>query len=79
MGAVDRPLRLLVEKWFGESQDVGIRVFQFKREGLKERSHICTEASSADGLVRIVFFLHDDGIWRVFPPLPIRPSMSIST
>ena len=63
-----RPLRLLIEKWFGSSASIPCRVTEFGRTRSNRRRYVCVEAKRATGSLAIFFFRHDDGSWHVFPP-----------
>lgn len=78
MVTVHRSLRLLVEKWFGSTPAMPVRVTQFGRMPSNRRRYVCVEVSRPAGALAIYFFLHDDGTWRVFPPEIERPAMGVS-
>jgi len=63
-----RPLRRLVEKWFGPTTGIPCRVIEFSRTRSNQRRYVCVEAECPTGSLAIFFFRHDDGSWHVFPP-----------
>jgi hypothetical protein len=65
-------LRSVVEKWFATAP---IRVTRFKWSGMGHSRSVRVEARSSSKALSIVFFKHEDGAWRVFPPDGRRPAM----
>jgi hypothetical protein len=65
-------LRSVVEKWFAAAP---IRVTRFKCSGMGHSRSVRVEARSSSKALSIIFFKHDDGAWRVFPPDGRRPAM----
>lgn len=63
-----RPLRRLVEKWFGPTIGIPCRVIEFGRTRSNQKRYVCVEADRPSGSLAIFFFRHDDGSWHVFPP-----------
>jgi hypothetical protein len=78
MGTVHGSLRLLVEKWFGSTPTMPVRVTRFGRLPSTRRRYVCVEIFRPTGTLAIYFFLHDDGTWWVFPPEIKRPAMGVS-
>jgi hypothetical protein len=66
-------LREVVERWLAPSHAVPFRVRPL-RHAARGR-YVRVEARAPSGDIAICFFRHDDGAWRVFPPLPHRPAM----
>jgi hypothetical protein len=77
MGTMNRSLRLLVEKWLGPTPVMPARVTRFGRMRSSQRRYVCVEVLRPAGALTIYFFLHDDGMWCVFPPAVERPVMSV--
>ncbi|WP_083925620.1 hypothetical protein [Trinickia symbiotica] len=62
-------LRSLVDKWLAPTPARPGRVTRFGRTANGAR-YVCIEVVRFDGPMTIVFFYHDKGAWRVFPPSP---------
>ncbi|MGF6875100.1 hypothetical protein [Paraburkholderia sp. MM5477-R1] len=77
MSTIKSSLRLLVEKWLGPTAAMSARVTRFGRMRSNQRRYVCVEALRPAGTLAIYFFLHDDGVWCVFPPAVERPAMSV--
>jgi len=67
-------LRSVVEKWFAAAP---VRVTRFKWSGMGDSRSVRVEARSSSKAFSIVFFKHEDGAWRVFPPDRRRPAMRL--
>jgi len=65
-------LRSAVEKWFAAAP---VRVTRFKWSGIGHSRSVRVEARASSKAFSIVFFKHEDGAWRVFPPDGRRPAM----
>ncbi|MFX1674818.1 hypothetical protein PWR63_21605 [Paraburkholderia sp. A2WS-5] len=61
-------LRAQVEKWLGPISTSRARVTQFSRSRYKTWRYVRVESVCTSSVYEIVFFRHDDGAWRVFPP-----------
>jgi hypothetical protein len=71
---VDRvSLREVVERWLMPNHAVPFRVRPL-RNAVRGRC-VRVDARAPCGDIVICFFQHDDGAWRVFPPLPRRLMM----
>lgn len=77
MSTMNRSLRLLVEEWLGTTPAAAVRVKKFGRMSSNQQRFVCIEALRPAGKLAIYFFLHDDGVWCVFPRAVNRPAMSI--
>ena len=75
MDSGEKCLRTLVDKWFGPSAVVTIRVMEFSRTRTDRRRYVRIGAVCAHKDVTIVFFRHDDGSWNVFPAKTNSPVM----
>jgi hypothetical protein len=53
------------------------RVTMFGRLRSNQQRYVCVEALRPAGAMAIYFFLHNDGVWRVFPPAVERPAMNV--
>jgi hypothetical protein len=73
METVRMSLREVVERWLVPGHAVPFRV-RALRNAARGRC-VRVEARAPCGDIAICFFRHDDGAWRVFPPLPHRPTM----
>jgi len=78
MDMAEKSLRLVIEKWLAPTPGMAVRVTRFSRIRSTRRRFVIVEVSRAAGELSIMFFRHDDGIWRVFPPQAARPAMSVS-
>lgn len=67
MGTGETSLRSQVEKWLAPTPANPPRVSRFGRT-VRGARYVCVETLRLAGPVMIVFFHHDDGAWRVFPP-----------
>ena len=65
-------LRSVVEKWFATAP---VRVTRFNWSGIVHSRSVRVEARASSKVFSIVFFKHEDGAWRVFPPDGRRPAM----
>jgi len=65
-------LRSAVEKWFATAP---VRITRFKWSGVGQSRSVRVEARFSSRALSIVFFKHEDGAWRVFPPDGRRPAM----
>jgi hypothetical protein len=68
MEAVRTSLRVVAETWFVPNRAIPVRVRSFRKAGSRNGRYVQVEASAPTGRVKIYFFRHDDGAWRVFPP-----------
>lgn len=73
MGASERSLRAIIERWMGAS--VSVRVTHFSHALDRQRRFVRVEVTSDRDPIALVFFRHDDGRWYVFPPDRKAPSM----
>jgi hypothetical protein len=78
MSTMDSSLRLLVEKWLGSNSAMPARVIRFGHIHSNQRRYVCVESLRPAGALTFYFFLHDDGIWCIYPPEVKRPTMSFS-
>ncbi|MBP0588514.1 hypothetical protein J8I87_02025 [Paraburkholderia sp. LEh10] len=76
MNVHQQSLRELVEKWLSPTPATPLRVTQFSRTRDSNRRYVCVEVARPACSVAIMFFRHDDGSWRVFPPRRERPAMA---
>ncbi len=60
-------LRELIAKWFGQGNASQLRITRLHGPGL-ERGCIRPELANAGQPLAIVFFRHQAGCWRIFPP-----------
>ncbi len=75
MNVRERSLRDVVESWFGSEAARRVRITRFRRARSKPWRHVCIEVERTNGALSLVFFLHDNGSWCVFPPEPRVPAM----
>ncbi|MCP2091784.1 UNVERIFIED_ORG: hypothetical protein J2Y81_007890 [Paraburkholderia sediminicola] len=78
MSTMDSSLRSLVAKWLGSNPATPARVIRFGHIRSNRRRYVCVEALRPAGALTIYFFLHDDGMWCVYPPEVKRPTMNFS-
>jgi hypothetical protein len=76
MNTYQHSLRDLVEKWLSPTSTTPVRVTRFSRTRDGNRRYVCVEVARPACSVTIVFFRHDDGSWRVFPPRRENPAMT---
>jgi hypothetical protein len=76
MDVAEKSLRSMIEKWFMPSSETSLRVSRFGRRQPNRRHCVRVEALRPAGPLAILFFRHDDGAWRVFPPEARRPALS---
>ena len=62
-------LRDLLAKWFGPSDTPHLRITRVHCPGL-ERGCVLAELATATRPLAIIFFRHQTGCWRLFPPTP---------
>lgn len=79
MSSRDGSLRALVEKWLGPYDAHLVCMMGLSRSTRRPWRHVRIEAQRAGGPFAIVFFRHDDGSWRVYPPPVRRPAMAIAS
>jgi hypothetical protein len=70
-------LRSLVDKWFGPTRSVPVRVTRFSRTRASGVRYVSICAPLATTPFEIHFFRHLDGKWCVFPPPEERPAIGI--
>ncbi|MFL9913775.1 hypothetical protein [Paraburkholderia sp. RL17-337-BIB-A] len=68
-------LRYLVDKWFAPTLSMPARVTQIGRMLATHGRYVRLEGCTSTGPLTIVFFLHHDGSWCVFPPVAASPAM----
>jgi hypothetical protein len=66
LAAMNRSLRLLVEKWLVLIPAMPSRVTGFGCVRLSQRRCVCIESSRSAGVLAIYFFLQVDGVCRAF-------------
>ncbi|WP_322029279.1 hypothetical protein [Paraburkholderia sp. J76] len=76
METVRMSLREVVERWLMPGHAVPFRVRPLRNAGRGRCVRV--EARAPRGDITICFFRHEDGIWRVFPPLPRRLTMRVA-
>ncbi|SCU87430.1 conserved hypothetical protein [Cupriavidus necator] len=72
----EQSLRFQVEKWLAPSSTTPVHVVEFSRTHSGRRRYVCVETTHPAGLRALFFFRHDDGCWRVFPPVVDRQKKS---
>lgn len=68
-------LRSLVDKWLAPTFAAPARVTQVGRLLATRSRFVRIEGRTSSGTLTIVFFRHNDGSWRVFPPARTKPAM----
>jgi len=71
-GMNEQSLRFQVEKWLAPGSTASVRIVEFSRTYADQRRYVCVQSAQPAGLRALFFFRHDDGHWRVFPPLVPR-------
>jgi hypothetical protein len=66
-------LRRQIEKWFGPAQQASIRI---SRAACTPRYAYVSVSHPSSPHV-IVFFRHNDGSWRVYPPTAAQPVLNM--
>ncbi|MFD1559516.1 hypothetical protein ACFSHT_28400 [Paraburkholderia silviterrae] len=75
METVRMSLREVVERWMMPNHAVPFRVRPLRNGNAARGRCVQVEARAPCGNITLCFFRHDDGAWRVFPPLPRRLTM----
>ena len=70
-------LRSLVDKWLAPTPSTPGCVTHFGHIASLHLRYARLVGGAATAPRAIVFFRHDDGSWYVFPPLQVRPAMSL--
>ena len=68
-------LRSMVDKWLTPASVGPIRVERVCRAHDGRARCVRVEAARPAGPISLLFFRHDDGVWRVFPPVDSRPAL----
>jgi hypothetical protein len=63
----------IVNSWLISNGAIPTRITPFRTGDARHGSAVRVEASRATDVVEILFFRHEDGMWRVFPQEPLRP------
>lgn len=69
----DRSLRGIVYDWLG--RDETIQITRVARNRDMPWRAVKVEVTRSSGSFAVVFFRHNDGSWRVYPPAVRRPSI----
>jgi hypothetical protein len=72
-----RSLRAMLYSGLVPNGAMPTRVTAFRTGNVRHGRCARVEASRAADVVEILFFQHEDGSWRVFPPEPLRPVMEL--
>jgi hypothetical protein len=72
----EKSLRGLVGKLLGTESRQSVRVLSIHRSRSGRTRRVCLEVQRPGGSLALFFFRHGDGVWHVFPPGDVRPSMS---
>ncbi|RKE36356.1 hypothetical protein B0G76_2527 [Paraburkholderia sp. BL23I1N1] len=76
MNKLARPLRVQIDKRLTPVPATPVRVTRL-RAGPGGTRCVRVDALRREGAVALLFFRHDDGAWRVFPPDVQRPAMRV--
>ena len=68
-------LRSLVDKWLAPTHSMPARVALVGRMFATHGRYVQMEGCTSTGPLTIIFFMHDDGSWSVFPPVHALPAM----
>jgi hypothetical protein len=66
--STEKSLLLLIEKWIAPTTAMPLRATRFGRTQSNQPRCIRVETLRPSGPLEMLFFQHDDGTWRVFPP-----------
>ncbi|RKE36441.1 hypothetical protein B0G76_2626 [Paraburkholderia sp. BL23I1N1] len=69
MNSEEKSLRRLIEKWLAPTPAYPVRVTRVGRANLNQSRVVLAQTFGSATPIEI-FFRHDDGAWRVFPPAP---------
>ncbi|SOE52835.1 hypothetical protein SAMN05446927_0545 [Caballeronia arationis] len=72
----ENSLRRLIDKWLGHCASGTVRVMKFGRTA-RSRSRYVRVGGGSENRWAIIFFRHDDGSWKVYPPRADVPAMSV--
>ena len=75
MSTAKNSLREMVEHWLTPNLADELRVTEFRNRRAKRECYVCVETLTAAGPVALLFFRHQDGVWRIFPPSRERLAM----
>jgi hypothetical protein len=70
-----KSLRVLVEHWLAPGTADQVRVVEFRNNRARQQCYVRVELLTTGDQTAMFFFRHADGIWRVFPPARVRPTM----
>jgi hypothetical protein len=73
----EQSLRVVGEKWLQFNALSTARVTAFGRTRSAGSRYVCVETIHDSEKVALFFFRHGDGCWRVFPPAPTLPVMTV--
>lgn len=73
----DHSLRSQVDKWLAPELSTPVHITEFSRTRVGGIRYVCVETSFPRGPRAMLFFRHDDGRWRVYPPAARRPYVAL--
>lgn len=73
MRKMDRSLREVVQKWFGDAALASLQITRVPHHSVARRGCVRVEWSRCGAPITVFFFRQDDGGWAVFPPRPAVP------
>ena len=78
MGATDRSLRFMVEKWLLMTPSVSVKVRRGSRVRSNQKRYVCLEALRPADMFAVYLFQQGDGTWDVFPPDAERNAITVT-
>jgi hypothetical protein len=72
----EQSLRYAMEKWLGFKPSETARIAAYGRTASGSRRYVGVETMHDGERLALFFLRHDDGCWRVFPPIPAMPEMA---
>jgi hypothetical protein len=68
MNVARRSLKMQIEKWFGSVSGEALRITRLRASNGGRARCVIVESRRANESRTIVFFLHGNGSWHVYPP-----------
>jgi hypothetical protein len=75
MNPIRTSLRVQIEKWFGPVSRQALRITRMGHSSVGGIRCVMVEGVQPNESCTVVFFRHNDGSWRLYPPETPRPSM----
>jgi len=78
MATGGKSLRLLVMDWLAADTTDEVRVVAFRNRRSRNERYVCVERCVGADPIKMFFFRHQDGSWRIYPPSQERPAMHVA-